>query len=111
LNNFQGVSEVVDAFTSVPISRLSKTLVTVNPNLIKQFNPLIALVSNEMNYKNLRDRLKNIMLPAIPPPSFWQHDLFFVGESNHDTFIGHNVINFQKINALSDCVFDIQVIS
>ncbi len=75
---------------------------------IKVMEDLMALTSNEMNFKNLRTKIHSVEPPMIPFPGVYQGDLVFLESYGKD--IQDGMVNFMKFQKVTTYVIELQVL-
>lgn len=107
LNNFNGVKEVIAALNSSSVYRLRKTQEMLGTKYVRIHDDLTKLTSNEMNKKNLRNRIHSSDPPLIPFPGLYQGDLVFLDTCNKDKLEG-GLINFYKVERITSIILELE---
>jgi son of sevenless-like protein len=107
LNNLNGVLEVCSALQSSAIFRLKQTWSRIDPAVMKKFEQMIQLISNDNNFASLRKTVYEVKPPCIPYIGIYLTDLTFIEDGNKDT-IGDK-INFVKRRKLASVISDLKV--
>eukprot|EP01080_Neovahlkampfia_damariscottae_P008145 gene8145-12606_t len=107
LNNFNGIYCIVSSLNNASIHRLKHTF-----NLIQQKEKLLLqelqlYVSNDSNFKFIRDQTSLCIPPLVPYLGIFLTDLTFIDEGNQD-FIDDK-INFTKVKRVSTIIKNLKV--
>ncbi|KAI8999981.1 ras guanine nucleotide exchange factor domain-containing protein [Gaertneriomyces semiglobifer] len=128
LQNFNAVKEVLAALSTSAVYRLKKTKALLPSKLIKSLEELSRLVSSELNYKNLRQRIRSSTPPLIPFPGLYQGDLVFLDTCHRDWLRGRNgdaskagntsdkangkegpaIVNYHKMESVARCILEVE---
>lgn len=92
--------------------RLKKTKASISHKYQKQFDELERLVSNNLNYKNLRAKVHVNAMPLIPFPGVYQSDLVYLDSCNKSVISGltHlNLVNFNKLEKSATLILELAI--
>ncbi|OUM68652.1 hypothetical protein PIROE2DRAFT_57967 [Piromyces sp. E2] len=109
LNNFNGVKEVSAALQSSSIYRLKKTKKAMASKFLKLYDSILKLVSNELNFKNLRTKIHSADPPLIPFPGIYQSDLVFLDSWGKNILDG-GLINFIKYQKMASYILEFNIL-
>lgn len=105
LQNFNSLMAVIASLNGSAIRRLKKSWALVPSKRAQVFEELQGDVSQEGNYKNLRQLLATVNPPLIPYLGMYLTDLTFIEDGNKDSLDG--LINFDKRRKIANVVRDI----
>ncbi|RKP01474.1 hypothetical protein CXG81DRAFT_11930 [Caulochytrium protostelioides] len=107
LHNYNGAKEVMAALQTAAVYRLKKTKEAVANKTMRIYNEIDAHTSSDMNYRELRARVKQAEPPAIPFPGIYQGDLVFLDTCFKDSY-GPDQWNFDKFRKIAGFVREIK---
>ncbi|TPX63113.1 hypothetical protein SpCBS45565_g06841 [Spizellomyces sp. 'palustris'] len=107
LKNFNGVKEIVAALQTASVYRLKKTKEAMGSKHLRIYDELARLVSSELNYKNLRAKVRATDPPLIPFPGLYQGDLVFLDTCHKDRLDG-SLVNYHKLESIARSVLELE---
>jgi len=107
LNNFNGVTEIVSGLANASVHRLKKTWEGMPQDVMTTLKSLQDLCNQQQSNKNMRDALKVMFPPCVPPLSMYLKDLTFIEDGNPD-LIRDGLINVAKRRQISQIILRIK---
>ncbi|KAJ3023549.1 hypothetical protein HKX48_002422 [Thoreauomyces humboldtii] len=107
LRNFNGVKEVVAALQTASVYRLKKTKEAMGNKYMRIYEELVRLVSSELNYKNMRAKVRAADPPLIPFPGLFQGDLVFLDTCQKNRLEG-GLINYHKLESIARSLMELE---
>jgi son of sevenless len=106
LNNINGIYEVISSLNLASVHRLKLTWATIPQKDKALADELAQYVSNDSNFKYIREQVAIAIPPLIPYLGLFLTDLTFIDEGNQD-FV-NNKINFVKVQRVSTIIRNIK---
>jgi son of sevenless-like protein len=103
LNNLNGVTEIVAGLANVAVHRLKKTWEGIDQTSIQNLKFLQDLCNQQQANKNMRDALKKVYGPCVPPLSMYLKDLTFIEDGNPD-ILSDGLINVFKRRQIAQII-------
>ncbi|TPX55448.1 hypothetical protein PhCBS80983_g05300 [Powellomyces hirtus] len=108
LRNFNGVKEIVAALQTASVYRLKKTKEAIGSKYMRTYDELVRLVSSELNYKNMRAKIRDADPPLIPFPGLYQGDLVFLDTCQKNKLEGGSLINYHKLESIARSLMELE---
>ncbi|KAI9090515.1 ras guanine nucleotide exchange factor domain-containing protein [Phlyctochytrium arcticum] len=108
LQNFNGVKEIVAALQTASVYRLKKTKEAMGNKYLRIYDELARLVSSELNYKNMRAKVRASEPPLIPFPGLYQGDLVFLDTCYKDKLDGSDLVNYNKLESIAQAILELE---
>eukprot|EP01080_Neovahlkampfia_damariscottae_P010788 gene10788-3405_t len=102
LNNINGIYEVISSLNLASVHRLKQTWNLISQRDKTTYDELQQYVSNDQNFKFMRDQISICIPPLVPYLGLFLTDLTFIDEGNQD-FV-NDKINFTKVQRVSNII-------
>eukprot|EP00026_Physarum_polycephalum_P004383 Phypoly_transcript_04401.p1 GENE.Phypoly_transcript_04401~~Phypoly_transcript_04401.p1 ORF type:complete len:543 (+),score=73.34 Phypoly_transcript_04401:306-1934(+) len=106
-NNFNTVMEIIAGLHMSSIQRLKKTWKALSSKYTAIFEEITKFISTEGNYRNYRNALSKVELPANPYLGVFLRDLTFIEDGNPDFVEDDQFLNFEKMRMLNSVLSSI----
>lgn len=100
-NNFSSVMEIIAGLHMSSIQRLKKTWKALSSKYTAIFEEITQFIATEGNYRNYRNALSKVELPATPYLGVFLRDLTFIEDGNPDFVEDDAFLNFEKMRMLA----------
>lgn len=100
-NNFNTVMEIVAGLHMSSVQRLKKTWKALSSKYLSIFEEITKFIATEGNYRNYRNVLSKVELPATPYLGVFLRDLTFIEDGNPDFVEDDQFLNFEKMRMLN----------
>jgi hypothetical protein len=100
-NNFNTVMEIIAGLHMSSIQRLKKTWKALSSKYTAIFEEITKFIASEGNYRNYRNALSKVELPANPYLGVYLRDLTFIEDGNPDFVEDDQFLNFEKMRMLN----------
>lgn len=97
LNNFHILFAVVTGLKSISIHRLSNAWKKLSKKDLTAFEEFDHLFSMKLNYRNLKQALRNCNPPCIPFVGLWMRDMVRIGEHYQSNPKDGTVVDFRAL--------------
>jgi son of sevenless len=102
INNINGIYEIISSLNLASVHRLKKTWELLPQKDKLLYSDLSLYLSNDSNFKFIRDQISTCIPPLVPYLGIFLTDLTFIDEGNPD-FVNEK-INFTKVKRVSKII-------
>lgn len=100
LGNFSSTFSILGALSNTAIYRMKKTWAESDPEVIRRFEKMKAIMSHRSSYAAYRAYLKGLIPPCIPYIGISLSDLTFIDDGSVD-YYENELVNFKKWKLLA----------
>jgi hypothetical protein len=104
--NFNGTMSILSGLRLAPVYRLKKTWATLDGKILGIYDQLLALMSQENNWKLYRECLGSEDPPCIPYLGVYLTDLTFLDDATPN-ILPNGAINFEKRMKLTEVITEV----